>query len=156
MKTSNAIETIKIGKQLGKLIKNYHEQINTIHLQGDLGSGKTTISKGIMEGIGYSGLVKSPTFAIVEVYDSAELTIFHFDLYRLNSEKELLEIGFQDYLDQQNSISIFEWPQNGGSTLPPPCIEISLNSDENNQNSRLINIRFKNNLNELQKSLNLI
>jgi len=156
VKTSNAIETIKIGKQLGKLIKNYHEQINTIHLQGDLGSGKTTISKGIMEGIGYSGLVKSPTFAIVEVYDSAELTIFHFDLYRLNSEKELLEIGFQDYLDQQNSISIFEWPQNGGSTLPPPCIEISLNSDENNQNSRLINIRFKNNLNELQKSLNLI
>ena len=141
MKTSNAIETIKIGKQLGKLIKNYHEQINTIHLQGDLGSGKTTISKGIMEGIGYSGLVKSPTFAIVEVYDSAELTIFHFDLYRLNSEKELLEIGFQDYLDQQNSISIFEWPQNGGSTLPPPCIEINLNSDENNQNSRLINIK---------------
>ena len=154
MKTSNACETIKLGKKLGKLIKYHHSKIKTIHLQGDLGTGKTTISKGIMEGIGYSGLVKSPTFALVEIYECKEITVFHFDLYRLYSERELLDIGIQEYLDQKDAISIFEWPKNGGVTIPSPCIEIKLTNDENRLDSRIIEIRFKKNLTELVKSLN--
>ena len=154
MKTSNACETIKLGKKLGKLIKYHHNKIKTIHLQGDLGTGKTTISKGIMEGIGYSGLVKSPTFALVEIYECKEITVFHFDLYRLYSERELLDIGIQEYLDQKDAISIFEWPKNGGVTIPSPCIEIKLTNDENRLDSRIIEIRFKKNLTELVESLN--
>ena len=156
METKNSIETIELGKKLGKLIKHHKNKIKTIHLTGDLGSGKTTITKGIMAGMGYSGLVKSPTFALVEIYESKESTIFHFDLYRLNSERELLDIGIQEYLDQQNAISIFEWPKKGGATLPLPCIEIILNNDENHQDSRLIELRFKRNLSELNKSIDLL
>ena len=155
METKNSIETIELGKKLGKLIKHHKNKIKTIHLTGDLGSGKTTITKGIMAGMGYSGLVKSPTFALVEIYESKESTIFHFDLYRLNSERELLDIGIQEYLDQQNAISIFEWPKKGGATLPFPCIEIILNNDENHQDSRLIELRFKRSLNELKKAVDL-
>ena len=155
METKNSIETIELGKKLGKLIKHHKNKIKTIHLTGDLGSGKTTITKGIMAGMGYSGLVKSPTFALVEIYESKESTIFHFDLYRLNSERELLDIGIQEYLDQQNAISIFEWPKKGGAALPPPCIVITLNNDENHQDSRLIELRFKRNLSELNKSIDL-
>jgi len=155
VKTKNAIETIELGKKLGELIRYHQNKIKTIHLQGNLGTGKTTISKGIMEGMGYSGLVKSPTFALVEIYESKESTIFHFDLYRINSEGELLDIGIQEYLDQQNAISIFEWPKKGGAALPPPCIEIILNNDENHQDSRLIELRFKRSLNELKKAVDL-
>ena len=74
---------------------------------------------------------------------------------KINSERELLDIGIQEYLDQQNAISIFEWPKKGGAALPPPCIEITLNNDENHQDSRLIELRFKENLNELKKSVDL-
>ena len=86
MKTKNSIETIELGKKRGELSRYHQNKIKTIHLQGDLGTGKTTISKGIMEGMGYSGLVKSPTFALVEIYESILSTIFHFFLSSLNSE----------------------------------------------------------------------
>ncbi|MDG2061709.1 MAG: tRNA (adenosine(37)-N6)-threonylcarbamoyltransferase complex ATPase subunit type 1 TsaE [SAR86 cluster bacterium] len=153
MKTQNDVETKKLGKELGEFIRYNQKEIKTIHLQGDLGTGKTTISKGIMEGIGFNGLVKSPTFALVEIYETNNITIFHFDLYRLDSVKELLEIGIHDYLQQKNAISIFEWPENAGSIIPLPCIDIKLNHDKNHIDWRYIDIKFKEKLEKLRKLL---
>ena len=96
-----------------------------ILLNGDLGVGKTTISRGILQGLGYCGAVKSPTYTLVEPYDLEIGKVFHFDLYRLIDPEELEHIGFSDYLSQAN-LCIIEWPKNGGSYIPQADIKIDI------------------------------
>ena len=92
-----------------------------VYLTGELGAGKTTFTRGMLRGLGYQGLVKSPTFTIVEVYNLAGLVVNHFDLYRLNSSSELFEIGFSDYLSE-NSLVIIEWADK--FELPKPDLDV--------------------------------
>lgn len=100
-----------------------------ILLNGDLGVGKTTISRGILQGLGYCGAVKSPTYTLVEPYDLKIGKVFHFDLYRLIDPEELEHIGFSDYLSQAN-LCIIEWPENGGSYIPQADIKIDISQHE--------------------------
>ncbi|MBS0350666.1 MAG: tRNA (adenosine(37)-N6)-threonylcarbamoyltransferase complex ATPase subunit type 1 TsaE [Proteobacteria bacterium] len=88
-----------------------------LFLQGPLGAGKTTLVRGILKGLDYHGKVKSPTYTLVESYNLSQKTLFHFDLYRLNSPQELLEIGFEDYL-RSDAMIIIEWPEKASSILP--------------------------------------
>ena len=78
---------------------------------GDLGSGKTTFTKGFAAGLGYSNEVQSPTYPILNEYSNSNNFIYHFDLYRLKSVSEFLEIGGIEYLSSQNGICIIEWPE---------------------------------------------
>ena len=96
-----------------------------IILDGDLGAGKTTISRGVLHGLGHCGAVKSPTYTLVEPYDLEIGKVFHFDLYRLVDPDELEHIGFSDYLSQAN-LCIIEWPENGGSYIPQADIKIDI------------------------------
>ena len=96
-----------------------------LYLEGDLGTGKTTLTRGILRGLGHRGPVRSPTFTLLEPYDLDRWRLFHLDLYRLVDPEELDYLGLRDLLDQ-DSVLIVEWPQRGGLDLPQPDLEIRL------------------------------
>jgi tRNA threonylcarbamoyladenosine biosynthesis protein TsaE len=115
----------------GEKIAQVIGQINAsllILLNGDLGAGKTTLSRGILNGLGHRGSVKSPTYTLVEPYDLEVGKVFHFDLYRLVDPEELYDIGFNDYLSE-SQLCMIEWPDKGGSLLPKADISLQINSN---------------------------
>jgi len=117
--------TLHFGEVLAKAI-----QPNlTIYLHGDLGAGKTTLVRGLLQALGYKGKVKSPTYTLVESYEVeynvvSRLTIYHFDLYRFNDDEEWESAGFRDYFNAQ-SVCIIEWPEKAQNVLPMPDINIT-------------------------------
>ena len=130
--TSDENQTLEAGSVFARnlLEKNFSRSI-IIFLEGNLGAGKTTFTKGVMRGLGYKELVKSPTYNLVEIHETENLKVFHFDLYRINDPHELTEIGIEEYLEEVNSISIFEWPENAQALLPQPDYTIQINHSEN-------------------------
>lgn len=94
-----------------------------IYLQGNLGAGKTTLVRDILNALGYTGRVKSPTYTLLEPYQVAGLDLRHFDLYRMNNQEEWESAGFRDEFDGHN-IFFIEWPDKARGLLPPADIEI--------------------------------
>ncbi len=144
IQTSDENQTLEAGSIFSKnlLEKNLSRSI-IVFLEGNLGAGKTTFTKGIMKGLGYKELVKSPTYNLVEIHETEKLKVFHFDLYRINDPHELKEIGIEEYLEEKNSICIFEWPENAQTLLPQPdyIVEIE-HSDDKQLDKRNIRIQL--------------
>ncbi len=96
-----------------------------VYLHGDLGAGKTTFVRGVLQGLGHQGKVRSPTYTLVESYDVAGVEFYHFDLYRFIDEYEWDAAGFNEYFND-HSICMVEWPEKAGNILPKPDVDIAL------------------------------
>jgi tRNA threonylcarbamoyladenosine biosynthesis protein TsaE len=113
--------TEALGRRLGGLLKGK----GVVYLMGELGAGKTTLSRGILRGMGHAGAVKSPTFTLVEPYEMGERAVYHFDLYRLTDPEELEYLGIDDYLEGGH-LCLLEWPEKGIGHIPSSDLTIEL------------------------------
>ncbi|MDO9422394.1 MAG: tRNA (adenosine(37)-N6)-threonylcarbamoyltransferase complex ATPase subunit type 1 TsaE [Herminiimonas sp.] len=117
--------TIALGAALARAV----QPGLTIYLHGDLGAGKTALTRAMLHAMGHDGHVKSPTYTLAEPYaiefDGLTVNVIHFDLYRMASAEEFLDAGFREYFNHQ-TICIVEWPEKAETVLPPPDINISL------------------------------
>lgn len=122
----------QLGARLGELTGG----VGMIFLNGDLGMGKTTLSRGIIRGFGHRGPVKSPTFTLVEPYEIGDVRVYHFDLYRLADPEELEFMGIRDYLDGA-SLCVVEWSEKGHGVLPNPDIIINIGAQTRGRSLQL-------------------
>ena len=107
-----------------------------IYLHGDLGAGKTTLVRGVLNALGYAGRVKSPTYTLVEPYQASGLDLRHFDLYRLHDEGEWEAAGFRDEFDRQN-IFFIEWPEKARGLIPQADVEIAFEILAQGRNAKI-------------------
>ena len=136
--------TIAMGKKLADIVKRSLKQGLVVYLYGDLGAGKTTLTRGFVQGMGHNGHVKSPTYTLVEPYELNEWLVYHFDLYRLSDPEELEYMGIRDYF-ADNCCCFIEWPEKGHGMIKAPDLQINLAySDE----QRTLSIQAKTALGE--------
>ncbi|MBK1693983.1 tRNA (adenosine(37)-N6)-threonylcarbamoyltransferase complex ATPase subunit type 1 TsaE [Chromatium weissei] len=96
-----------------------------LYLEGDLGTGKTTLARSILRQLGHQGAVRSPTYTLLEAYQVAGRTVYHLDLYRLNDAEELEYLGLRDLLDEA-ALWLIEWPERGAAQLPAADLTIQI------------------------------
>ena len=110
--SGDVAQTIAFAEKLSRCLAKG----DVIALMGDLGSGKTTFIRGIARGLGFRGTVNSPTFVILKVYEN-KIPVYHFDLYRLRSMKDLEDIGYEDFISD-SGVCVIEWAERAGKLLP--------------------------------------
>ena len=129
--------TLKLGKDFARSLL---PGVN-IYLHGDLGAGKTTLVRGALNGLGFVGKVKSPTYTLVEPYqvqvNKTIINVYHFDLYRFMDEEEWDAAGFRDYFNP-HSVCLIEWPDKAGSLIPQADIDVYLELNGEGRIARLI------------------
>ena len=112
-------------RALGARLARVLEPGLALYLHGELGSGKTTLARGLIQGLGYQGRVKSPTYALVELYTVSRLHLYHFDFYRFKDPKEWRDAGFNEYFNDA-SICLVEWPEKAAGLLPAADLDLTL------------------------------
>ncbi len=122
--TYSAEETAQLGRQLGKAAR----PSEVYALIGELGVGKTALSKGIAEGLGVTEPVSSPTFTIVQIYEGGRMPLYHFDVYRVMDPLEMEEIGYEDYF-YGDGLTLIEWAGQIKELLPEKRTEITIQKD---------------------------
>jgi len=96
-----------------------------IYLHGQLGAGKTTLARGFLRARGYGGAVKSPTYTLIEPYEVGDRRVYHLDLYRVEDAAELAYLGLRE-LYEGKAVMLVEWPERGGTYLPPPDLVMEI------------------------------
>ncbi|MBV1907532.1 MAG: tRNA (adenosine(37)-N6)-threonylcarbamoyltransferase complex ATPase subunit type 1 TsaE [Pseudomonadales bacterium] len=122
---ANEIAMLDYGRELAGHLKGNE----LIFLVGEIGMGKTTLARGLIGALGYSGRVKSPTYTLVETYAGDGLALYHFDFYRIENPDELDFIGFEEMLEEQ-AIKLVEWPERASGKLPSADIIISISESQ--------------------------
>ena len=127
--TNSAAETEAAGADLARTLRENKSLPRFVALFGDLGVGKTAFVRGFASVLSPTSLVRSPTFALVNEYARGEIPLFHFDMYRIESEDDLYSIGFDDYL-ARDGIALVEWSENILSSLPPHYLAVTITKDD--------------------------
>lgn len=131
-------KTFELGKKIGKMAK----PSDIFCLTGDLGTGKTHITKGIAKGLGINENITSPTFNIVNEYHSGRLTLYHFDVYRVSEPDEIEAIGFDEYIFG-DGVSVIEWANYIEELIPDEYVHINISKmPEISENHRKITIKY--------------
>ena len=124
---SSLEDTKNLGQEIAKeILKRKDKSAFIVFLDGDLGTGKTTLVKEIIFALGIKEKVKSPTFTIIEPYELNNKNIYHIDLYRINDPSELEIIGLREYLNESEAIIFIEWPEKSFGFLKKFDLKISL------------------------------
>lgn len=132
--SKSELDTINFAKDFAKKLK----KDSIVVLNGDLGSGKTKFTEGILSFFGLENEISSPTFTIVNEYKNENATIYHFDVYRLKSANDFFDIGGEEYFE--NGICIIEWGEIIKSCLPENTIFVNFEKDSKYENIRIIKI----------------
>jgi len=127
-KTYNEEDTLKLGQKIGEILRPG----DIVCLVGDLGTGKTALTKGIAKALGIEGYITSPTFAFVNEY-YGKFPLYHFDVYRIGEPEDMFEIGFDEYISGEG-VSIIEWADLIRDVLPPKCIWIEISKESYSDN----------------------
>lgn len=125
-------------KNFAKSLASHLKKQDIIVLTGDLGSGKTKFTEGILSYFGLENEISSPTFTIVNEYQKEDITIYHFDVYRLEDSSEFYEMGGEEYFE--NGICLIEWGELIEDALPKDYIHITFSKDDKNENIRNIRV----------------
>ena len=140
IQTSSPTQTEEVGRALAQMMLTDSSLPPFVALYGDLGVGKTAFVRGFTSAISPSARVKSPTFALVNEYKGERLSVFHFDMYRIEDEDELYSIGFFDYADRRG-ICLVEWSENIEESLPDDYIRVEIvKNSATDVDSRLITV----------------
>jgi tRNA threonylcarbamoyladenosine biosynthesis protein TsaE len=121
--------TTALGAALARALRDREASIRergcTVHLEGDLGAGKTTLVRGLLRELGVTGAVKSPSYTLLEPYEVSRLHLYHFDFYRFKSPQEFSDAGFGEYFGP-GAVCLAEWPAKAGEYLPEADLRIAL------------------------------
>ncbi len=124
MKLKDEAATLAFGRKLSKALRVG----DVVTLSGPLSAGKTTLVRGLLAALGHKGEVPSPSFAIVQPYESLKLPVWHVDLYRIEDPSDLAELGLEDI--REDGVLIIEWPEHGDADVWPEALALSLNVAE--------------------------
>ena len=127
--TATAEETEAFGARLARARPERDELFGVIYLSGELGAGKTTLTRGFLRELGVTGAVRSPTYTLVEVYETGALTTLHLDLYRLTDPAELENLGLREWA-RPGHLWLIEWPERGSDRLPGADLVVMLKAGE--------------------------
>jgi tRNA threonylcarbamoyladenosine biosynthesis protein TsaE len=129
-----------IGRTLGQGLSAAGPGALVIGIEGDLGTGKTTLVGGVLAGVGLTGAARSPTYTLIEPYEAAGLQLYHIDLYRLTSAREVEALGLRDLLTA-SSVLLIEWPSRAAGMLPPADLDLFIEYVPGMEQGRVLTLR---------------
>ena len=118
-------DTLRLGAALADPADPAALRGLVLHLSGELGTGKTTLVRGLLRALGFAGRAKSPSYALVEPYALSRLNLYHFDFYRFKDRTEWLSSGFREHFNP-DTLCVVEWPERAGGALSPPDLAVRL------------------------------
>ena len=119
--TKSEEETLRLGKRLGACLRDG----DVVLLEGEMGAGKSVLSRGVARGMGIEGPIPSPTFTILNVHEGARGRLYHFDLYRLEGADALYELGLDEMIGAQG-VTLVEWPSQAPEAMPQRCLKVGI------------------------------
>lgn len=137
MNVATADDMRALGSVLGAALRTAGGGALVIGLEGELGAGKTTFVSGVLAGVGIAGAIRSPTYTLIEPYEAAGLQLYHIDLYRLSSAREVEALGIRDLLDAR-AVLLIEWPSRAAGALPTEDLSISIEYQGSGAQRRLL------------------